>query len=579
MHRNRAPAPWELFLVDGIGPFFRDLPPGRINWSKIPFHLLERGGDLEVERLEAVTRDFDAYCARVSAAGFNAITLDDLAHVTDAPFYPSELRRKIAHYRRYYETWFALARTCGLQVYLTTDVMFHHPSLDEALGGGWKETIRFLRTAAESVLDDFPDVAGLICRVGESDGLDVRGDFRSRLMIRTPAQARRFLSEVLPVFEKRDRRLIFRTWSVGAYRLGDLIWNRDTYDAVFDAFDSPALVVSLKHGDSDFFRFLPLNRNIFRGRHRKLVEFQARREYEGFGEFPSYIGRDVEELRERLSTEPALVGISVWCQTGGWSAFRRRTFLEPAGIWSEINACSVVRQFKEGLSADGAARAFHLERGAPGRWDRFIELLQLSDEVIKELLYVEEFARRKLFFRRLRVPPLLTVYWDHLIVTRPVRAVMRRFVLSPTEQIAQGRAAMLKLDRMARLAEELGLPVQDIEFQRDTFELIQAARRYYFGPDPDSAREALAGLRARYQQKHPNGFHVLLDAGPVRRSGVWTRRLLRLLFREQRGYRWVDHVFTIRLLGWIYPVLRRFHRRFLPEMARTHAMGVDAIFK
>ncbi len=29
-------------------------------------------------------------------------------------------------------------------------------------------------------------------------------------------------------FERRDRLLIFRTWSVGAYRIGDLIWHRDT---------------------------------------------------------------------------------------------------------------------------------------------------------------------------------------------------------------------------------------------------------------------------------------------------------------------------------------------------------------
>ena len=62
-------------------------------------------------------------------------------------------------------------------------------------------------------------------RIGESDRLDVRGDtdFKSELHIKTPAQANRLLRTLLPVFEKHQRRLILRTWTVGAYRVGDFI--------------------------------------------------------------------------------------------------------------------------------------------------------------------------------------------------------------------------------------------------------------------------------------------------------------------------------------------------------------------
>ena len=57
----------------------------------------------------------------------------------------------------------------------------------------------------------------------------------------------------------------------------------------------------MKHGESDFFRYLPLNRSFFRVKQRKLLELQARREYEGAGEYPSFIGWDCERFAEELS--------------------------------------------------------------------------------------------------------------------------------------------------------------------------------------------------------------------------------------------------------------------------------------
>ena len=45
----------------------------------------------------------------------------------------------------------------------------------------------------------------------------IRDRFRSELVIQKPAQARQLLLDLLPVCEKHSRRLIFRTWTVGAY--------------------------------------------------------------------------------------------------------------------------------------------------------------------------------------------------------------------------------------------------------------------------------------------------------------------------------------------------------------------------
>jgi len=83
----------------------------------------------------------------------------------------------------------------------------------------------------------------------------------------------------------------------------------------------------MEHSESDFFRHLPLNSNFFRTNIPKIVELQSKREYEGCGEFPSFIGFDHERYARELASAPNMLGISVWCQTGGWLPFRRLTYI------------------------------------------------------------------------------------------------------------------------------------------------------------------------------------------------------------------------------------------------------------
>jgi hypothetical protein len=319
-----------IFLIDGIGPFFRHAK-GRINWSKIPFADLERDGELDRERMVEIRRDFASLCNQVAELGYNAITLDDVAHLARWSGYAGARQRLVESYREEWRRLFEIAGAAGLGVYLTTDVMFHTPELERALGTSTRRIAGWLEGALAGVLDDFPQVRGVILRFGECDGKDVRGQLHSRLAVRSPRQLRLLMRRLLPVFEQRRRTLVVRTWSVGAYRVGDLMWNRETFDRTFSGIDSPSLVLSMKHGESDFFRFLEVNPQFLRSAHRKIVELQARREYEGFGEFPSFIGWELEEQRRELAEAENLIGMSVWCQTGGWTRFHRLTFLQPEG--------------------------------------------------------------------------------------------------------------------------------------------------------------------------------------------------------------------------------------------------------
>ena len=323
----------ELFLIDAIGPFFRGCGRMRVNWSKIPFMDLL---DASPDDWAAIGEELREFARQVSAQGYNAVTLDDLAHLAPHPLHEPEVADRIDFLRGKFTGFFD---------------MLH------------------------------------------------------------------------------GKYLIFRTWTVGAHRIGDLIWHRGTLEKTLEGLDSPNLIVSMKHGEGDFFRYLPLNRAFFRAffrvKKRKLLELQARREYEGAGEYPSFIGWACEGFARELSQVENVVGISVWCQTGGWHRFRRRAYLEADGrdIWIRLNTEAAITVFRHGKPADSAVESLL----GPERAFAALELLDHADTVIRELLYIRDFARQKLFFRRVRIPPLLHVYWDSLFINHGVRKVMRIF--------------------------------------------------------------------------------------------------------------------------------------------------------
>jgi hypothetical protein len=431
------------------------------------------------------------------------------------------------------------------------------------------------------VLDDFAEVRGIILRIGESDGNDVRDPLRSRLHLQRPGHTRQFLRELLPVFEQRGRLLVFRTWTVGAHQIGDLIWHRRTLAETLDGLDSPQFVVSMKYGESDFFRYLPLNRAFFRVRQPKLIEFQARREYEGAGEFPSFVGWECERYARELEDAPDVIGVSIWCQTGGWHAFRRRTFLEDDGsdIWVRLNVAAILRLFRDGRTVEEAVA----EVVGPERAYATLELLRHSDTVIRELLYVEDFARQKLFFRRVRIPPLLHAYWDCLFINPAIRKVLLHFVHDPERALRAGEAAYRLFPRMVQLAHRAGLPAEDIEFMHDTMRLVVLARRYYFLPWNPALDERIRAVKKSYKQRWPRTrrqrYRIKVSFEPFKLDRTTIGWISRLMLRRRRGYRIIDRLFTLDLLALLYRAFRPAARRSLPKFLRKSAMGVDAVLR
>lgn len=569
-----------LYLIDAIGPFFPGHDRFRINWSKLPWMRLQKMGEAELrETFRQIQIDMRRFCRSVAAIGYNGVTVDDVPHLADHEFYEESVRERIAIYREEFRRLFAIIREEGMHIYLTMDILTFTPALEEKLGTSEKKQRDFLKSLLDQFFIDFPGMAGVVFRIGESDGLDIKEEFRSQLVLKSPAMVNRCLKAVLPIFEHHGRRCIFRTWTVGAHEVGDLIWHHATLEKTVAGITSPALVLSMKYGESDFFRYLSLNRNFFVTDLPKIVELQTRREYEGCGEYPSFIGRDYEQLAIELREATNVVGISVWCQTGGWTPFRRLAFLEEEGVWTEINTFVALRLFKHGeLVEEAISRIPNVQNHA-----QLAELLRLSEEVVIDLLYFPEFARRRLYFRRVRIPPLLGVYWHHIFVAHSLKKLLKHFVGDGETCIRSGRAAMVKIKRMRGLALECHLPEEDIEYMEYTFGIIALAREYFFRPFDEDIKKRLEKAKKKYKKRYPKGtrlrYTVKLDFTPFKLNRRWMSLFFNYLVRHQPSYRLVDKVVGLRLLSFAYFAVKRSRPKMVPKIARKSAMGLDAIFK
>ena len=574
----------ELFLIDAIGPFFKGYQKRTINWSKIPFEHIETEDQEKREvQFSQIRKDMVSFAKKVSKLGYNAATLDDLAHLADSPLYEEDVRQRIQALSEEFDPLIDILEEHGLTPYITADILSYSPKLKENIGTKVEAVSKFLAELIEEFFNANPKVGGIIFRIGESDGQDVKNQrMTSELVLRKPKEVNYLLNHILPVFEKHGKKLILRTWTVGAYRIGDLIWHRGTLHKTLRGIDSEAFILSMKYGESDFFRHLSLNRAFFRAPQQKIIELQGRREYEGCGEYPSFIGNDYEHLETELRQAENVVGMSMWCQTGGWVPFRRLAFLQKEAIWNEINASVSLRLFRDSCSVEEAVQACAKERKIKDTTS-FLEFLRLSEEVVKELIYIKQFAQLKLFFRRVRIPPLIGIYWDGIFVSHPVRKVLRHFVPEPGHAIREGYAALEKIDRMRVLAEKLGLPVEDIDYLHATGEVLAISREYYFSEYSDELAERIQAAKAEYKQKYPRGtrprYRVRVDFKPFRLKRWHLRWSTALIMRKQRGYRLLDHLFTLHLMSLLYRTLRRKKPKWIPQVARESAMGIDAIFR
>ena len=132
----------------------------------------------------------------------------------------------------------------------------------------------------------------------------------------------------------------------------------------------------------------------------------------------------------------------------------------------------------------------------------------------------------------------------------------------------------------ARAAE---LPVEDIEHWRDFCHLVRLARRYYFLPFEPDLVERIRAAKKAYKKAWPAErrdryrIKVSFDPFPLKRQTLgW---LSSLFLRRQRGYRVIDHILTLNLLGLVFRVFRPGKSKRVPKFLRKSAMGVETLFR
>jgi hypothetical protein len=359
------------------------------------------------------------------------------------------------------------------------------------------------------------------------------------------------------------------------------MWNQKTYDRVFKTIKSEHLIVSLKYGNTDFFRYLALNPLTLHGQHKKIIEFQAKREWEGMGLYPSFVGWDYAHYLQQLKQNKQIVGIQVWAQTGGWAPaeWGRLTFLERSGFWNELNAFVTAQLYGNNYTTEEAIEAFCSFKKIENV-TAFTHFLRLADVAIKNGLYISAFAAHPLYLRRIQLPPLTWVAWDNVLANGLTKQILTYAIKDRQSVIDEGEHAVEIVEQMIVMAQQIDLPngiVDSLRFQLATFRLLAQIRRLIFGTLSDIERQQLNRDITAYQKRYPQHYRFSLNIQSNALGSHASMLLIPLLIRHQSAYRRFDY-FLLRTSGLQRFIVHYYIKKTIPYLS-TQAMGLESVFK
>jgi hypothetical protein len=428
---------------------------------------------IDAAALDAAYADFDAFVRHSLASGYTALAFPGFVEFVtfdDAPWGPvyapgDEHRARALAMRSAFGRFWDRAEALGMKVYLRTDMLAlttpleaylerHVGSLDTTDPALW----RVYTAGLDELYGAAPSLDGVLVRIGEAGAVyDVEGwDYYSALAVTSVEGVRAMLTALTEQAERTEREVVFRTWSVGVGAVGDMHTNPESYRAVLDGLDSPALVVSTKYTLGDFYSHLPVNDTLEQGSQRRIVEFQSRREFENYGAFPNDLGPQLQAALQRLlAANDRIEGVWVWTQDGGpWRAGPMTLYLK-AGFWQlyELNtqvAGALARDPDADvgrLTADWARQWFSDD---PATVQAIGEAMAASRRAVSNGLYIGPFADQRVFALGLEPPPMMWIFeWDILTGDSAVLDVV--YAVSHDrlgEAVEEGRAAVADAERM-----------------------------------------------------------------------------------------------------------------------------------
>ena len=117
---------------------------------------------------------------------------------------------------------------------------------------------------------------------------------------------------------------------------------------------------------------------------------------------------------------------------------------------------------------------------------------------------------------------------------------------------------------------------EDLLLFRDTVEMLVLSRQIAFGHERESYYVRLHELIDR--SRHPESYRCQLpkDYSP---KSLSLMRCFKFFWRDRGKYRIFDHLFTLRLMAAVFPLIYKFKKKHIPTDLRDQAMGIESLFK
>jgi len=587
LNRTVRPA-FQYRLVDSgaVG-----IMPDRTDWGNDYSHhsrafqdaLLPRPPYIDEVAFRRIRNEFREYLHRMISYGFNGIIIDGFLeficfdHLGDGRKvydHRSEYRSRNLVLGEKFGELFSYARDRGMKVVLKTDmVALTQPleryflrkfgSIDVTSEAFW----RVYRIGLDELFTKFPSLEGIMIRIGEAGSVynPERGHYYSKLLVTTDDALQTMIKQLLPAAEKHDRRLFFRTWSVGVGEIGDMHVNPDTYRRVLRDIGSNHLVVSTKYGQGDFYSYIPFNPTFEAGAQNRLIEFQARREFEGFMAFPNYVGPLHQSALQYLAKKNDRIdGIWLWTQNGGPLRTGPLLLYPFHGFWqlTDINVYATGRlSWNPGddlnrITDTWIGKNWSSDPQVVGRIRR---LMYLSREAVLKGLYIGELSRKRIEVIGLD-PPTTIWFWDIVSGSNSVLSVAYLLCRDRIEEmIAEGFEATAKVRQMKELASGIDMGklrdralhvklLQSLDYEENLFETLAWYRKSFLRfyqwldrGDRDAYREwEEAGARFHVVKKeHLGKYGKNLDFPAY---NFFAADIGMTLLQRNEGMKWVARV-------------------------------------
>ncbi|MEM8885031.1 MAG: hypothetical protein AAGD14_13245 [Planctomycetota bacterium] len=415
------------------------------------FHRIE---DDAAARARAVAQ-METYANRMAASGYNGVVLPAFLDLLD------RANPKAPERRRALRAILAPARALGFDVVFRTDMLALTKLFEQQLVGLDPDDPAFWRAyagAVDELFSHFPEITGLMVRIGEAGGCyndDEHAQY-SKLGVTTPARVRAMLRALASAADRHGKQLFLRTWSIGVGDVGDLHTNPASLARVMEGLDLDNLVLSTKHVQGDFGSYLPVNPTLRVGTTPRLVEFQSRREFEGCGAYPNYVGALHQASLQALRDAP-IDGVWVWNQNGGPQRAGPATLFPFHGedAWIDLNTYATGRlAWDPDADLSGITRDWIRARWTddPTSVRALEQMLALSRDAVRKGLYVGAYARRRVLAAGLEPPPMAFVFWNlpggaHSTLTSLFRASRDEL----DEAVVEGEEAVAVAERMRAL--------------------------------------------------------------------------------------------------------------------------------